>query len=129
MNTNMNDLFITATRKRYRFPYKGLISVEDLWLLGVNELDEVYKTLNKHIKNAEDPGLLDENKADEGVLNMIDIVKYIFSVKMEEGHKRELEAENAAKRKRIMEIMARKQDEVLESMSEEELKKLLDETL
>lgn len=129
MNTNMNDLFITANRKRYRFPYKGLISVEDLWLLDMNELDAVYKILNKNIKNAEDPGLLNENKTDEGILNMIDIVKYIFSVKMEEQHKRELEVENAAKRKRIMEIMARKQDEALENMSEEELKKLLDETL
>lgn len=129
MNTNMNDLFITATRNRYRFPYKGLISVEDLWRLEMNELDAIYKTLNKHIKNTEDPGLLDENKADEDILNMIDIVKYVFSVKMEEKYKRELEAENAAKRKRIMEIMARKQDEALENMSEEELKKMLEETL
>ena len=125
--TNANDLFILATRKRYRFPYKGLISVEDLWQLGLDELDGIYKTLNKTIKNTEDPGLLEENKTDESLLNAIEIVKYIFSVKKEEADKRKLEAEMAAKRKRILEIMARKQDEALENMSEEELQKMLEE--
>ena len=32
------ELFEIATRKKYRFPYKGLISVEDLWDLSMREL-------------------------------------------------------------------------------------------
>lgn len=127
--SNANELFIIATRKRYRFPYKGLISVEDLWSLSLNDLDGVYKTLNKSIKSADEPGLLDENKVDEVTQNAIEIVKYIFSVKKTEAENRKLEAENAAKRKRILEIIARKQDEALNNMSEEELQKMLNATM
>ena len=35
MNTNM---FEVATRNKFRFPFKGLISVEDLWELSVDNL-------------------------------------------------------------------------------------------
>ena len=127
--SNANELFIIATRKRYRFPYKGQISVEDLWSLSLNDQDGVYKTLNKSIKSADEPGLLEENTADEVTLNAIEIVKYIFSVKKAEAENRKLEAENAAKRKRILEIIARKHDEALNNMSEEELQKMLNATM
>ena len=42
MNTNIFEL---ATREKYRFPYKGMISVEELWDLDIPELDRVYKSL------------------------------------------------------------------------------------
>lgn len=126
----MNDLFVTATRKRYRFCYRGMITVEDLWSLDLESLDEIYKALNKEIKASEAPGLLSQEDAiDKDKLNKIEIVKYIFSVKKAEEDSRKKEAENALKRKRILEIIARKQDEALENMSEEELQKMLEETL
>lgn len=126
---NMNDLFITATRLQYRFPFHGSITVEDLWTLGFTQLNEVYKTLIKSVKGADEAGLFEEVKPDQHTSNMIEIVKYIFSVKKAEEEEVKKEREKAAKRKRILEIMARKQDEKMESMSEEELRKMLEETV
>ena len=39
--------FELATKEKYRFPFKGMIGVEDLWDLDVNQLDSVFKALNK----------------------------------------------------------------------------------
>ena len=40
----MNALFVMATRGKYRFPFKGQISVEDLWDLSVKNLDSIFKS-------------------------------------------------------------------------------------
>jgi hypothetical protein len=52
-------------------------------------------------------------------------VKHIFTVKQDEVKARKAAAENAEKRKRILEIMAQKQDEALLNMSEADLQKML----
>ena len=44
------ELFEIATRNKYRFPFKGWISTEDLWDLSVQNLDGIFKTLNKEFK-------------------------------------------------------------------------------
>ena len=47
-------LFENATRKQYRFPFKGLISVEDLWKLSLDDLNTVWKTLKKCAKTLDE---------------------------------------------------------------------------
>ena len=49
------NLFEVATRKQYRFPYKGNASVEDLWHLSLTELDAVFKTLNLSLIHISEP--------------------------------------------------------------------------
>ena len=121
----MANLFEIATRKKYRFPYKGMISVEDLWDLSPTQLDSIYKTLNKTLKVQGEESLLSEASTDLTTNNMVEIVKHIFTVKQEEVKARKAAAENAEKRKRILEIMAQKQDEALLNMSEADLQKML----
>ena len=123
----MANLFEIASREKYRFPYKGMISVEDLWDLSPAALDGVYKALNKTMKAQTEDSLMAEREADETTQNMVEIVKHIFSVKKEEAKARRMAAENAEKRRHIMDILARKQDEALNNKSEEELLKMLDE--
>ena len=123
----MANLFEIATREKYRFPYKGQISVEDLWDLSPTALDGIYKTLNKAIKAQDEESLMTEREADPTASNMVEIVKHIFTVKRDEQRAKKAAIENAEKRRHIMDILARKQDEALNNKSEEELLKMLDE--
>ena len=125
---NICELFLLATRKKYRFPYRGSVSVEDLWDLSMTALDDVYKSLNREVKKQIEDSLLSETVGDAELQNKLEIVKYVFATKKAEAQARKEEAKNAEKRNRILEILEQKQDESLKNMSEEELRKLLDET-
>ena len=122
------NIFEMATRNKFRFPYKGLISVEDLWDLGQVQLDSIYKNLNKEIKQIQEESLLSAKNSEGAELQAkIDIVKYIFTIKQQEAIQRSIDAENADKKRRIMEILAQKQDDSLMGKSEDELRKMLKE--
>ena len=122
------NIFEIATREKYRFPYKGMISVEDLWDLPVTALDGIFKTLNKQMKTAQEESLLEtRSKEDEALANQIDIVKHIVFVKRREADERLRAKERREKKQRIMEIMADKQDEALKGKSLEELQSMLEE--
>lgn len=123
--SNVN-MFEVATRNKMRFPYKGQISVEDMWDLSLSALDSVFKALNSQMKQVKEESLLStKSKADETLELQIEIVKYIVSVKLAEKEAREKAAEKSVQRQKIMEIMAKKQDESLESASMEDLQKML----
>lgn len=127
MNNEIN-VFEVATKNKYRFPYRGQISVEDMWDLSVTELDKIFKTLNKQVKTAQEESLLEtKTKEDEAIENQIAIVRHIVSVKQKEANDRLREKERKAQKQRIMEIMADKEDEALKSKSPEELRKMLEE--
>jgi hypothetical protein len=125
-------LFEMASQFKFRYPYKGMITTEDLWDLTPAQLDTVYKTLNKELNAAQEDGLIVTKSADEGVKanelrNKLEIVKHIFTAKQQAVELRRIAAENATKKQRIMEIIAKKQDNALENMSEEDLLKMLNE--
>lgn len=120
------NLFEVATRENYLFPFKGMINVIDLWNLSLTNLDSAFKTLNAEVKKSEEESLLNaKTKEDEELTNKIDIIKYIVSKKLAEKEARENEKKNKEKRQRILEIKAKRQDEALENMSDEDLDKLL----
>lgn len=122
------NLFEVATRKQYRFPYKGNASVEDLWHLPLKELDSIFKTLNAEAKKTEEESLLNTKSAeDEVVLDKIEIVKYIVRVKLEEKEARENEKKNSELKQRLLGIKAKREDEALEKMTDEELNKAIAE--
>ena len=122
------NMFEVATRTKMRFPFKGMISVEDLWDLSVQNLDKVFKALNSQRKEAQEESLLNVKSSEDEVLDtQIEIVKYIVNVKLEEQAARVKDAENKEKKQKIMALMAKKDDEAMENMSKEELQKLLDE--
>jgi hypothetical protein len=127
MSENMN-MFEVAVRNKYRFPFRGMVSVEDLWYLGVEDLDSVFKALNSQLKQVKEESLLDtRTKQDEELLTKIEIVKHIVGVKLAEKEKRVKAKEQREKRQRIMEIMSAKQDSALQEKSLDELSKMLDE--
>lgn len=120
------NLFEVATRENYLFPFKGMINVIDLWDLSLTNLDSVFKTLNAEVKKSEEESLLNaKTKEDEELTNKIEIIKYIVNKKLAEKEARENEKKNKEKRQRILEIKAKRQDEALENMSDEDLDKML----
>lgn len=126
----MNSIFEFATRNKLRFPYKGSISVEDLWDLSQKQLNDVYKILKKELKLvSEEESLMSLGEEDPYIeLNIkVEIVKHIFNVKKVEAQQREDAVIKAEKKQRILDILAKKQDDSLNNMSEEELIKMLGE--
>jgi hypothetical protein len=128
----IGTLFEMASQFKFRYPFKGMITTEDLWDLSKSELDTVYKTLNKELNAVQEEGLLQTKSVDEGVKandlkNKMLIVKYIFTSKQQAEELDRIAAENAMKRKRIMEVLAKKQNDALENMTEEELQAALAE--
>lgn len=121
----MEKLFETASKMKVRFNYRGVITTEDLWDLDVRALDYIYKQLMVAKKESETESLLEEKKTNPILEVQIEIVKHIFNVKVEERKAAELQAENAAKKQKILSILARKQDAELESKSAEELEELI----
>jgi restriction endonuclease S subunit len=122
------NIFEYAVRNKVRFPFKGMISVEDLWDLSLTSLDSIYKTLNKQIKQSEEESLLTTKTSVDTELEIqITIVKYIVSVKLEEQAAREKAAAKKAQKQKIMSIIATKEDEALQNSSVDDLRKMLDE--
>ena len=125
MNKN---LFEIAVRTKMRFPYKGLVSVEDLWDLNVTALDSVFKTLNSQVKQSKEESLLNtKSKEDEVLETQIEIVKYIVSVKLAEQEERKKASAKKEQKQKIMSIIATKQDEALQNSSIDELKQMLED--
>ena len=111
---------------KYRFPYKGQISVEDLWDLSLPGLDSVFKQLNKLKKANEEESLLEVKSAEDvEVEDKIAIVKFIVKYKQDAALARLTEKENKEYNQKIMAIIEKKQDQALENMSVEELQKHL----
>lgn len=122
------NIFEYAVRNKVRFPFKGMISVEDLWDLSLTNLDSIYKTLNKQIKQSEEESLLiTKTNVDTELEVQIAIVKHIVSVKLEEQDAREKAAAKKAQKQKIMAIIATKEDEALQNSSVDDLRKMLNE--
>ena len=102
----MEKMFEYATRNKVRFPFKGLISIEDLWDLSLTELDSIYKTLNKKVKQANEESLLNtKSKEDKTTEIQIEIIKYIVTIKQEEAARSMAAAERRAKKQKILEVL------------------------
>lgn len=122
------NLFEIATRDNYQFPFRGMINVIDLWTLSVQNLDNVFKTLNTEAKKSEEESLLSaKTKENEELSNKIEIVKHIVGVKLAEQAAREDAKKKKEMKQRLLEIKAKREDAALENMSDADLDKMLAE--
>lgn len=123
----MEKMFEIATRTKMRFPFRGMVSVEDLWDLSVRDLDSIFKTLNAQVKKSQEESLLaTKTKEDETLSIQIEIVKHIVKTKLDEAETAKQSKELKEKRQKIMEMIAEKKDEALRNASVEELQAMLD---
>ena len=133
---DINEIFVKATRGKYRYPFKGLISTEDLWDLTLTNLKVIYNNVKETLSSlqGDDDSLFADTVVDkktatkiDELKNQIEIIKYIVTVKKEEDSARKKAAENAALKKKLTAILADKQEDALKNLSEEELIKKINE--
>ncbi len=123
----MGKLFENATRGKYRFSFRGSITVEDLWDLSPQNLDTIYKALTKELKQSQEESLLVKKTEVDAVLDdKINLVKYIVLTKLKEEDQRNKEREFKEKKQKILGLIADKQDNELQSKSIDELKDMLE---
>lgn len=121
------ELFKLAAKEKYRFPFRGNISVEDLFDLTTSQLDVVYKELKSQVKESSDSLLKEVSTEDKELKNKIEIVKTIFEDKMTEAEKKEQALAEKQRKERIKELIAQKKDQDLADKSIEELEAMLGE--
>jgi len=124
------EMFEKATRMKLRFdvPTIGRVTAEDLWDLSPELLDSTYKRLSSIKKQTEEDSLLgSKSKENKRVSLSIEIVKHVFQIKDEEAKKRALVRENAEQRRKLLEMIAAKQDKELDTKSVEELQAMVNE--
>ena len=122
----MEKLFIKALKKGFRFNYKGLLTVEDLWSLSLEQLDEIYKDINKKIKASSEESFL--NKSDKAVNELnekLEIIKFIMEDKLVAKSKREKAALIKTQKEAVARLLAEKKQSALSAKSEEELEAIL----
>lgn len=122
------NIFELASRMKIRFAYRGMITVEDLWDLSVQELDRIFQKLNKALKESKEESLLSpQAKEDSELAIAVAIVRHIVEVKLAEAAIALAAVERKAKKQKILEILADKQDDSLRNMSQEDLTKMLED--
>ncbi|HBY3228810.1 TPA: hypothetical protein MI034_003215, partial [Clostridioides difficile] len=110
----------------FRFEFRGLISVEDLWDLKLEQLDEVYKTLTTDMKKANEESLLKIKTKDQKEVELkIKIVKYIVELRLAEIENRNKEKKKKEQKQHILELINKKENQELENKSIEELKSMI----
>ena len=125
-------MWIEALSKKIRFEYKGKISIEDLFDLSLNELDEIYRNLKKELDEYQQysaDSLLDKDVENDETYDelqlKIDVVTAVFNhlKKQQEELQKKITLQN--QRDKILGIIADKQDEELTNKSISELKEIL----
>lgn len=133
---NINNIFVIATRNKYRYNFKGLITTEDLWDLSLANLKVIYTGVKEELSivKGDDDNLFADTALDkktaakiEELENQLEILKYIVTTKKEEDALSKKAAENAALKKKLTAILADKQEDALKNLSEEELLKKIAE--
>ena len=129
-------LFETAVRSKLRFDSpKGLLTAEDLWDLPLTttspsrpSLDLMARDLYKQLKEFSDDAVSfvkPSTVSTTAIQVKFDIIKHVIDTKMAERDTAAASAEKSAKKQKLMELIARKQDTALESASIEELQAMV----
>ncbi|KHD09219.1 hypothetical protein PN36_30635 [Candidatus Thiomargarita nelsonii] len=128
------EIFEQASRLKLRFETKrGCISTEDLWDLPLSNdhglsLDNLAKGLNRKLKEEGEESFVVPKSQESSILSLqFELVKHVIKVKIEERDAKEQALKKKAKKQKIREIIADKEDETLKNLSEDELRKMLDD--
>lgn len=121
--------FKNAIKNKFRYPFNGQISTEDLFDLSLKQLDAVYANLNAELEKTKKSSLLagstEETEKREKLEDKLEIVKEIFDDKQKENEAKLDAAKEKERKQTIIRIIEEKENDSLKNMSIDDLKKLL----
>ena len=130
-----DNLFMRASRKAWRFPSsRGDLTVEQLWhmpLLAKNnfDLNTVAIALNQEVKALGEENFVDVNvnmDRTEAAARLA-LVKQVISIRQAEQKVAEQRVQRADQRRKILDVLERRDQEELSNASREDLLKKLAE--
>lgn len=128
-------MFERANRLKLRFDSpQGALTAEDLWDLpltstraNVANLNNVAKEVSRQLKQAGEEDFINPKSGADEILQLkLDIAKHIISVRQAENEAVRTVAERKEKKVRLLELIARKQDEELGAKSTQELQAMVE---
>lgn len=127
-------MFEKASRLKLRFEtVRGCVGIEDLWDMPlINEsgfcLDDVAKAVSRRLKEFQEESFVEKKTGGDDELELrLDIIKHIIAVKIADKEEAENAADRKLKKEKLMSVLQRKQDEELEGLSAEDIKKMIDD--
>ena len=116
------NIFEKAVRIKLRVESnRGLLTVEDLWDLKVEELDTLYRDFKREARNAEEESLINPVNVDERLTLKIEVLKHIVTVKLEEREAASKRAETNRKKAELLELIKSKENSAMAEKSLDEL--------
>lgn len=126
----MSELFITASRRKFRFPSdRGDLTVEQLWDLplisrnGFN-LNSVAIAINTELKGVAEESFVNtsSNPLRKDLENKLEIVKFVIGIKQEESTAANERIRKQELKRKLQEAIEVKEGQALLDASLEELK-------
>jgi hypothetical protein len=120
------NIFEFAAKHALRFPFRGNITTEDLYSLRLEDLDKIYKELNRTLKAQEEESLLSTKTDTSTLLDVqIALVKHIVADKQHQRKLAEEAFDRREKKQKLLALIAEKDEDTLRNMSKEDLQKAL----
>ena len=125
----MENLFIKTIRNKYRFASKkGHLTVEDLWDLSLESLDEIAINIHENLEKVGKRSFVrQKTKQSDELQTMLDVVKYVIETKVTEASEKILKTKKKGQLDFLKRLKEQREIERLEGMSSEELDKQIKE--
>ncbi|WP_127502061.1 hypothetical protein [Actinoplanes solisilvae] len=122
-------IFEKATREKFRYPStKGLLTTEQLWELPLTaksgfSLDDVAKAVNAELKAVDTESFVatETNPAKATLATKLEVVKHVIAIRLAEDQAAKAAAAKKLEKEKLLSVLGRKQDAVLENLTEAEL--------
>jgi hypothetical protein len=124
----MDEMYKKAARMKVRFDWvRGRLSIEDLYDLTVEQMDEIYGDL-KDCEESHRHSLLKERTKEDELLELkIALVKDAIETRQAEAEAAESRVARAAEKQKWLDLLERKEDEEKAELSADEIRAKIEE--
>lgn len=127
----MSNIYKEASKAGLRFSTsKGNLGTDDLWNLGLTDLDILAKSLAKEIKESENGSYIKKARVTpkEKLAQLaFDIVIDIMDTKQEDAEAKSNDKVKSDQKKKLLSLLAEKKDQELKDKTPEEIQKMIEE--